>query len=100
MDFVIILQAGVATGTVLLFAALGEIFAERAGVLNLGVEGMMLIGAMSAFSVASSTGNPWLGILVAMFCAGLISQIHAFIVITLHARPNSGNASRSTCSRL
>ena len=85
MDFVIILQAGVATGTVLLFAALGEIFAERAGVLNLGVEGMMLIGAMSAFSVASSTGNPWLGILVAMFCAGLISQIHAFIVITLHA---------------
>lgn len=85
MDFVIILQAGVATGTVLLFAALGEIFAERSGVLNLGVEGMMLIGAMSAFSVASSTGNPWLGILVAMFCAGLISQIHAFIVITLHA---------------
>ena len=85
MDFVIILQAGVATGTVLLFAALGEIFAERSGVLNLGVEGMMLIGAMSAFSVASSTGNPWLGILVAMLCAGLISQIHAFIVITLQA---------------
>ena len=85
MDFVIILQAGVATGTVLLFAALGEVFAERSGVLNLGVEGMMLIGAMSAFSVASSTGNPWLGILVAMLCAGLISQIHAFIVITLQA---------------
>ena len=85
MDFVIILQAGVATGTVLLFAALGEIFAERSGVLNLGVEGMMLIGAMSAFSVASSTGNPWLGILVAMLCAGLISQIHAYIVVTLQA---------------
>ena len=85
MDFVIILQAGVATGTVLLFAALGEIFAERSGVLNLGVEGMMLIGAMSAFSVASSTGNPWLGILVAMICAGLISQIHAYIVVTLQA---------------
>lgn len=85
MDPVIILQAGVATGTVLLFAALGEIFAERSGVLNLGVEGMMLIGAMSAFSVASSTGNPWLGILVAMICAGLLSQIHAFIVITLQA---------------
>lgn len=85
MDFVIILQAGVATGTVLLFAALGEIFAERAGVLNLGVEGMMLIGAMSAFSVTSSTGNPWLGILVGMICAGLISQIHAYIVVTLQA---------------
>jgi len=85
MDPIIILQAGVATGTVLLFAALGEIFAERSGVLNLGVEGMMLIGAMSAFSVASSSGNPWLGILVAMIAAGIISQIHAYIVITLQA---------------
>ncbi len=44
MDFSNILAAGVATGTVLLFAAIGEIFSERAGVLNLGVEGMMLIG--------------------------------------------------------
>jgi len=70
---------------VLLFATLGEIFAERSGVLNLGVEGMMLIGAMSAFSVAVKTGNPWLGLLVAMLAAGLISQIHAFITITLQA---------------
>ena len=85
MDLVIILQAGVATGTVLLFATIGEIFAERSGVLNLGVEGMMLIGAMSAFSVTISTGNPWLGVLVAMFFAGLISQVHAFITITLQA---------------
>jgi ABC-type uncharacterized transport system permease subunit len=85
MDFVIILQAGVASGTVLLFATIGEIFAERSGVLNLGVEGMMLIGAMSAFSVTIATGNPWLGVLVAMFFAGLISQVHAFITITLHA---------------
>ena len=85
MDFVIILQAGVASGTVLLFAALGEILAERSGVLNLGVEGMMLIGAMSAFSTTIATGNPWIGVLVAMFVAGLLSQIHAFIVITLQA---------------
>lgn len=85
MDFYIILQAGVATGTVLLFATIGEIFAERAGVLNLGVEGMMLIGAMSAFSTTIATGNPWLGVLVAMVAAGLISQVHAFITITLHA---------------
>jgi general nucleoside transport system permease protein len=85
MDFIIILQAGVATGTVLLFATIGEIFSERAGVLNLGVEGMMLIGAMSAFSTTIATGNPWLGLLVAMFAAGLISQVHAFITITLHA---------------
>lgn len=85
MDLLIVLQAGVATGTVLLFASLGEIFAERSGVMNLGVEGMMLIGAMSAFSIAIQTGNPWLGVLVAMLAAGLISQIHAFITITLQA---------------
>jgi ABC-type uncharacterized transport system permease subunit len=85
MDLVIILQAGVATGTVLLFATIGEIFSERAGVLNLGVEGMMLIGAMSAFSTTIATGNPWLGVLVAMLFAGLISQIHAIITITLQA---------------
>lgn len=85
MDPIIILQAGVASGTVLLFATIGEIFAERAGILNLGVEGMMLVGAMSAFSVAVKTGNPWLGLLVAMIAAGLISQIHAFISIHLQA---------------
>ncbi len=85
MDLIIILQAGVASGTVLLFATVGEIFAERSGILNLGVEGMMLIGAMSAFSVALATGNPWLGVLVAMLAAGLLSQIHAFITVTLQA---------------
>src|SRR4030042_6541212 len=79
------MQAGVASGTVLLFATIGEIFAERSGVLNLGVEGMMLIGAMSAFSVAIKTGNPWLGMLVAMLAAGLLSQVHAYITITLQA---------------
>lgn len=85
MDLIIILQAGVASGTVLLFATIGEIFAERSGILNLGVEGMMLVGAMSAFSITLSTGNPWLGVLVAMLAAGLLSQIHAFITITLQA---------------
>src|SRR6476661_8785460 len=85
MDPIIVLQAGVASGTVLLFATIGEIFSERAGVLNLGVEGMMLFGAMSAYGVAVSTGNPWLAILVAMLAAGLLSQLHAFIVITLQS---------------
>lgn len=85
MDPIIILQAGVASGTVLLFATLGEIFAERSGVLNLGVEGMMLIGAMSAISTAIATGNPWLGVLVAMIAAGLLSQVHALITIRFQA---------------
>jgi simple sugar transport system permease protein len=83
MDPIIILQAGVASGTILLFATIGEILAERSGVMNLGVEGMMLIGAMTAFSTAIATGNPWLGLLAAMLAAGLLSQIHAFISITL-----------------
>jgi simple sugar transport system permease protein len=85
MNVLIILQAGVATGTILFFATIGEILAERSGVLNLGVEGMMLIGAMSAFSVAVATGNPWLGLLIAMIAGGLLSQIHAFISIKLQA---------------
>ncbi len=85
MDLIIVLQAGVASGTVLLFATIGEIFAERSGVMNLGVEGMMLIGAMSAFSTAVVTNNPWLGLLLAMIAGGLISQIHAFITIQLQA---------------
>lgn len=85
MDLIIILQAGVASGTVLLFATLGEIFAERSGVMNLGVEGMMLLGAMSAYSVATKTGNIWLALLAAMLAGGLISQVHAFITITLKA---------------
>jgi len=82
---IIILQAGIASGTVLLFATLGEIFSERSGVMNLGVEGMMLLGAMSAFSTTLATGNPWLGMLVAMLMAGILSQVHAFITITLRA---------------
>ena len=84
IDLTLILAAGVATGTVLLFAAIGELFAERAGVLNLGVEGMMLVGAVAGFSVAASTGDPWVGLVVAMLAGGLLSVVHA--VITIHFR--------------
>jgi simple sugar transport system permease protein len=63
----------------------GEIFAERAGVLNLGVEGMMLVGAMSAYNMAVSQGNPWLGLVVAMAVAGLLGLLHGFISIHLQA---------------
>lgn len=85
MDLIIILASGVATGTVLLYATVGEIFSERSGILNLGVEGMMLLGAMSAYRVSATTDNPWIGLLVAMLAAGLVSQVHAFIAITLQA---------------
>jgi len=82
MDPIIILHAGIASGTVLLFATLGAIFNERAGVMNLGVEGMMLIGAMSAFSVTVSTGNGWLGLAVAMGAGAALALLHG--VVTIH----------------
>jgi general nucleoside transport system permease protein len=85
MDLILVIASGVATGTVLLYATIGEIFSERSGILNLGVEGMMLIGAMSAYKVAAATNNAWIGLLVAMLAAGLVSQVHAFISITLQA---------------
>ncbi|MFL5668029.1 MAG: ABC transporter permease [Chloroflexota bacterium] len=85
MDATTILAAGVASGSILLFAAIGEIFAERSGVLNLGVEGMMLMGAVAAFSVALSTGNPWLGVAAAMLAGGLLSMVHGIMTIHLRA---------------
>ncbi len=85
MDLSIVLHSGIATGTVLLFATIGELLCERSGVLNLGVEGMMLLGAMSGFSVAVATGSPWLAIVAAMLVAGLISLLHGFATIQLQA---------------
>ena len=85
MDPTTILAAGIASGTILLFAALGEIFAERAGVLNLGVEGMMLMGAVVGFGVTVSTGEPWLGLVLAMAAGALLSLLHAVMVITFQA---------------
>jgi len=85
MDWIVILQAGVASGTVLLFATIGEILAERSGVMNLGVEGMMLMGAMAAFSVAVRTGNPWLGLVIAMLAGGLLALLHGLVTIHFQA---------------
>jgi simple sugar transport system permease protein len=79
------MAAGIGVGTILLFAAVGEILAERSGVLNLGVEGMMLLGAVAGYATAVSTGNPWLGVLMAMVAGGLLSLLHAVITISFRA---------------
>ncbi|MCA9962927.1 MAG: ABC transporter permease [Anaerolineales bacterium] len=85
MNPIIILHAGLATGTILLFAAIGEVFAERAGILNLGVEGMMLMGAMAGFSTSLSTGSPMLGLLVAILAGGILSLAHGLVTIHFQA---------------
>ncbi len=82
---VILLSSAVISGTPLLFAALGEILSERVGVLNLGVEGMMLVGAVTGFIVTLQTHNHWLGIAAAMIAGGSMAAIHAFLSITLRA---------------
>ena len=79
------LSRSLAYGTPLLLGTLGEIYTERSGVLNLGVEGMMIMGAYSAFTTAYITGNPWLGLLVAAVVGGAFSLIHAFTCVTLKA---------------
>jgi simple sugar transport system permease protein len=78
-----IIGAGLRTGTPLLFATVGELITERSGVLNLGVEGMMLVGALTGFAVSYATGDPWLGVLLAMFAAGVFSLLHGLVAITL-----------------
>ena len=87
---VVVLASGVAYGTPLLYAALGELVAERSGVLNLGVEGMMLVGAVMAFWVdqrvhASAAVVLILAVGMAALSGALLSLIHAFLVVTLRA---------------
>ncbi len=83
--WIAILAATVTAGTPLLYAALGEVLAQRAGVMNLGLEGMMLVGAMTGFSVTVKAGDPWLGLLAAMGAAGVLALVHAFLTVGLRA---------------
>lgn len=80
-----ILISGIIAGTPLLFAALGEVLAERSGVMNLGVEGMMLVGAVTGFAVDVYTKNLGLAVLAAILAGGLMALIHAFLTISLKA---------------
>ena len=83
--WVVVLASAVTYGTPLLYAALGELLTERSGVLNLGVEGMMLIGAVMGFWAVQRTGSLYLAIVVAAIAGGSMALIHAFLVITLRA---------------
>ncbi|MDO5349225.1 MAG: ABC transporter permease [Lachnospiraceae bacterium] len=76
------LTAAVAQGTPLLLTALGEIMTQRSGVLNLGLEGMMLMGAASSFIVLVNTNSLILAVLAGAICSGLLAFIHGFLAIT------------------
>jgi simple sugar transport system permease protein len=87
---VIVLASAVLYGTPLLYAALGELLAERSGVLNLGVEGMMLVGAVMGFwGVQRVGGGTWISLLagigIAALAGAVMATIHAFLVVTLRA---------------
>ncbi|MBE7185468.1 MAG: ABC transporter permease [Methylobacterium mesophilicum] len=69
--------------TPLLIAALGELVVERSGVLNLGVEGMMVIGAVCGFAGAALTGNPWIGVLCGVVAGMLFSLLFGVLTITI-----------------
>jgi simple sugar transport system permease protein len=74
-----------AAGTPLVFAALGELVTEKSGVLNLGVEGMMLVGAVVAFIVAATSGSAWVGVLAGMAAGAALSIVFAVVTLTLQA---------------
>jgi simple sugar transport system permease protein len=80
---VAILTGSVVAATPLIYAALGELIAERAGVLNLGVEGMMLVGALAAFAVSVSTGSLLAGFAAAAGAAMLLALLFAFLTLSL-----------------
>lgn len=84
--FIGILTSSIRLATPYLFAAIGEAFAQTSGVLNLGVDGIMLVGAFAAFYVTLQTGNVWLGVLAAMIVGLLMGLLMSLISITFKAK--------------
>ena len=89
-EFLAIFSASLLLATIrksvpLIFASIGGFFSERSGVINIGLEGMMLFGAFSGALVAYSTHNPWLGVLGAAVTGGLIGLLHAVATVSLRA---------------
>ena len=72
-------------GTLLYLASLGELIAEKAGVLNLGVEGMMAVGAMSGFWAGVETGSPWLAFVFAAGASAVLAALHGLVAVVLGA---------------
>jgi len=80
-----VLSSAIFSGTSLLYATLGEVIGQRSGIVNLGLEGVLLVSASAGFAVTSASGNPYLGTLVAMLAGGLSNMILGYLVINRHA---------------
>lgn len=73
------------TATPILLAAIGLVFMHRSGIVNIGAEGMMLVGALAGAAGSFYFNNAWFGLLLAMFCGGLMGLLFAFLVVTIRA---------------
>jgi simple sugar transport system permease protein len=80
-----ILSTALFSGTSLLYAALGELVGQRAGIVNLGLEGVLLVSAATGFSVTSITGNPYVGVLAAALAGALMNMVLGYLVVSRRA---------------
>jgi simple sugar transport system permease protein len=83
IDTIKVLATTVAAGTPVLYATLGEILTERCGVLNLGLEGIMLVGGLAGFAATAATGNLAIGLVAALLAGAGLAFLHAFFSITI-----------------
>ena len=77
-----VLSSAALSGTSILYATVGEVIGERSGIVNLGLEGVMLVGAVIGFVVTAETGNPYVGVLVAALAGATFNMIFAYLVVT------------------
>src|SRR3954447_5857918 len=86
MTFVVEVASGaVRGGTSILYAAVGESYTESAGVVNLGTEGGMLVGALAGYAIAVETGSPWIGAAAGAVAGGGLALMHAWLVLARRA---------------
>jgi ABC-type uncharacterized transport system permease subunit len=80
-----LLAGAILSGTSLLYATLGETIVERSGIVNLGLEGVLLVGAAAGFAVAAVTGSPWLGLALAGVAGAIMNLMFGWLVVTRKA---------------